>query len=188
MLFRSPTLAVLTDQVALLSEGDKKKDQHEERAKAIEDEGVVIRGAVFPPRDDAALQALYASSLGQLVSANPEFAPVIMRVLQQMASPSHPEQVVAAAVQALGQLALADTTYAPKVFATYKHLLSRMDTIKKGQLLNAIIDALGTLQDVDKTKYAQSIDDRDRKSTRLNSSHLVISYAVFCLKKKKTKQ
>src|SRR3989454_8969201 len=28
----------------------------------------------------------------------------------------------------------------------------------------------------------------DRKSTRLNSSHLVISYAVFCLKKKKNKQ
>src|SRR5256885_16122716 len=28
---------------------------------------------------------------------------------------------------------------------------------------------------------------RDRKSTRLNSSHLVISYAVFCLKKKKNK-
>src|SRR5256885_10570950 len=28
----------------------------------------------------------------------------------------------------------------------------------------------------------------DRKSTRLNSSHLVISYAVFCLKKKKDKQ
>src|SRR2546426_4125184 len=28
--------------------------------------------------------------------------------------------------------------------------------------------------------------DLDRKSTRLNSSHLVISYAVFCLKKKKT--
>src|SRR5256885_12364289 len=27
--------------------------------------------------------------------------------------------------------------------------------------------------------------DLDRKSTRLNSSHLVISYAVFCLKKKK---
>src|SRR5688500_14074276 len=29
-------------------------------------------------------------------------------------------------------------------------------------------------------------DGKDRKSTRLNSSHLVISYAVFCLKKKKT--
>src|SRR2546426_8233039 len=34
----------------------------------------------------------------------------------------------------------------------------------------------------------QDLDGRgflDRKSTRLNSSHLVISYAVFCLKKKK---
>src|SRR2546421_3443084 len=30
--------------------------------------------------------------------------------------------------------------------------------------------------------------DRDRKSTRLNSSHDQISYAVFCLKKKKTDQ
>src|SRR2546426_6973378 len=32
----------------------------------------------------------------------------------------------------------------------------------------------------------QQTDRRDRKSTRLNSSHLVISYAVFCLKKKKS--
>src|SRR2546426_3970411 len=29
-----------------------------------------------------------------------------------------------------------------------------------------------------------AVYERDRKSTRLNSSHLVISYAVFCLKKK----
>src|SRR5258708_28001541 len=29
--------------------------------------------------------------------------------------------------------------------------------------------------------------DTDRKSTRLNSSHQIISYAVFCLKKKKNK-
>src|SRR5258708_27331979 len=31
------------------------------------------------------------------------------------------------------------------------------------------------------------VGDRDRKSTRLNSSHQIISYAVFCLKKKKKK-
>src|SRR2546426_8940531 len=31
-----------------------------------------------------------------------------------------------------------------------------------------------------------AVPQGDRKSTRLNSSHLVISYAVFCLKKKKT--
>src|SRR5256885_4136553 len=40
------------------------------------------------------------------------------------------------------------------------------------------------------TRHWVSPDNRmdvpgDRKSTRLNSSHLVISYAVFCLKKKK---
>src|SRR5437870_9159164 len=32
----------------------------------------------------------------------------------------------------------------------------------------------------------QQRDLEDRKSTRLNSSHVAISYAVFCLKKKKT--
>src|ERR1039457_7369297 len=34
-------------------------------------------------------------------------------------------------------------------------------------------------------EYVFKQDVTDRKSTRLNSSHLVISYAVFCLKKKK---
>src|SRR2546426_6870193 len=33
--------------------------------------------------------------------------------------------------------------------------------------------------------HRESTRELDRKSTRLNSSHLVISYAVFCLKKKK---
>src|SRR5256885_8765959 len=35
-----------------------------------------------------------------------------------------------------------------------------------------------------KSRGAAARRRRDRKSTRLNSSHLVISYAVFCLKKK----
>src|SRR2546426_1983934 len=50
---------------------------------------------------------------------------------------------------------------------------------------------------VDQLVFASDVEERvllpceasvrkvDRKSTRLNSSHLVISYAVFCLKKKK---
>src|SRR3989454_9131768 len=37
-------------------------------------------------------------------------------------------------------------------------------------------------------RRAQHAGGQDRKSTRLNSSHLVISYAVFCLKKKKKTQ
>src|SRR5690554_7388324 len=37
-------------------------------------------------------------------------------------------------------------------------------------------------------RLSQRHDQPDRKSTRLNSSHVRISYAVFCLKKKKIKQ
>src|SRR6266508_5022606 len=37
------------------------------------------------------------------------------------------------------------------------------------------------------TTLASSFGSGDRKSTRLNSSHVAISYAVFCLKKKKKK-
>src|SRR3989449_1541862 len=36
----------------------------------------------------------------------------------------------------------------------------------------------------DKVRQEEAIGSRDRKSTRLNSSHGYISYAVFCLKKK----
>src|SRR2546427_6406263 len=37
-------------------------------------------------------------------------------------------------------------------------------------------------------KAVEGADPQDRKSTRLNSSHSQISYAVFCLKKKKKQQ
>src|SRR5207249_8083627 len=37
-------------------------------------------------------------------------------------------------------------------------------------------------------KYVRAYKIGDRKSTRLNSSHVSISYAVFCLKKKKNKK
>src|SRR5690606_15933600 len=36
--------------------------------------------------------------------------------------------------------------------------------------------------------WVKLVPNQDRKSTRLNSSHVKISYAVFCLKKKKTEQ
>src|SRR5690606_39939779 len=37
-------------------------------------------------------------------------------------------------------------------------------------------------------RFSLMSEPRDRKSTRLNSSHVKISYAVFCLKKKKKKE
>src|SRR5438034_6486311 len=42
-------------------------------------------------------------------------------------------------------------------------------------------------QHIDAECEALRSEDQDRKSTRLNSSHTVISYAVFCLKKKNKK-
>src|SRR5205807_4706227 len=57
------------------------------------------------------------------------------------------------------------------------------------QLHEAVRGADGLL--IATPEYNQSmpgvLKNADRKSTRLNSSHLVISYAVFCLKKKKNK-
>src|SRR5256885_3627989 len=62
-------------------------------------------------------------------------------------------------------------------------------------LLRAVLaNALGAVPEAE-TRVARAAEgrivrevvdegDSDRKSTRLNSSHLVISYAVFCLKKK----
>src|SRR2546427_1988464 len=41
--------------------------------------------------------------------------------------------------------------------------------------------------DVFALDFSDDLEDADRKSTRLNSSHSQISYAVFCLKKKKNK-
>src|SRR2546426_6090258 len=41
------------------------------------------------------------------------------------------------------------------------------------------------MSDAEYDRLFRELLELDRKSTRLNSSHLVISYAVFCLKKKK---
>src|SRR2546429_5368634 len=51
-------------------------------------------------------------------------------------------------------------------------------SVKEGETI-CIIEAMKILNEIE-------ADKRDRKSTRLNSSHGYISYAVFCLKKKKT--
>src|SRR5436189_4138935 len=57
----------------------------------------------------------------------------------------------------------------------------RMGYISEADL-NRLARAMG------KSAYGQYLTRRDRKSTRLNSSHRCISYAVFCLKKKKKKK
>src|SRR5256885_3818224 len=53
-------------------------------------------------------------------------------------------------------------------------------------LINAeLMEAAKPPDKIDPAHAGAGAGGGDRKSTRLNSSHLVISYAVFCLKKKK---
>src|SRR5260221_1693516 len=54
--------------------------------------------------------------------------------------------------------------------------------IHEQQVLLAVVEEAKTLEVPAVREYLQR--ERDRKSTRLNSSHTVISYAVFCLEKK----
>src|SRR5438034_4403800 len=55
------------------------------------------------------------------------------------------------------------------------------------RLVAEAMGGIGTFCQCTRPRTQRSLIERDRKSTRLNSSHTVISYAVFCLKKKKTK-
>src|SRR3989449_926785 len=67
-------------------------------------------------------------------------------------------------------------------------LVEAIRKVAKGlrHVSHAIAEELlwGAATDADRPEH-EELSDRDRKSTRLNSSHGYISYAVFCLKKKK---
>src|SRR5205809_4772443 len=64
--------------------------------------------------------------------------------------------------------------------------LFRSESVRISVCVVNVIANKSSLQDVTKAKIA--VAAIDRKSTRLNSSHGYISYAVFCLKKKKQKE
>src|SRR5205814_5994860 len=78
-------------------------------------------------------------------------------------------------------------------FAFRDDVLTRLIS-RQAEMQYAYEDRIAELRSkVDRTTSRQLLDQEqfdqlaaDRKSTRLNSSHLGISYAVFCLKKKKT--
>src|SRR5690242_21523481 len=68
------------------------------------------------------------------------------------------------------------------VLAELPYLMSAY-SVGRSRLL--VMDAVGLLQLAEEEPLLSVTLLRDRKSTRLNSSHMSISYAVFCLKKKK---
>src|SRR3712207_7339624 len=66
------------------------------------------------------------------------------------------------------------------------HLADALDRVRGDQRLHVLLEAVPARELVGQAGGRHPLEDlRDRKSTRLNSSHANISYAVFCLKKKK---
>src|SRR5260221_12268650 len=91
-----------------------------------------------------------------------------------------PEEIFAHHAQALGaeDLDATELDYADSAYlVTPSNILHGKPAIRA--FFAGVFQALPQAQWGVKTTYV------DRKSTRLNSSHTVISYAVFCLKKKK---
>src|SRR2546422_4726605 len=66
--------------------------------------------------------------------------------------------------------------------------VARADRFKKGSGLPIRVPVIELIEIGAGGGSIARVDRIDRKSTRLNSSHGYISYAVFCLKKKKTRQ
>src|SRR5438045_5876636 len=74
-----------------------------------------------------------------------------------------------------------DLQYSGSALAGYPGKLE----FQRGVKCHVICGHLPASTPVQRSNCIHAAGRRDRKSTRLNSSHLGISYAVFCLKKKK---
>src|SRR5690554_7046201 len=69
-----------------------------------------------------------------------------------------------------------------------RKLISVGDLCDRGPAQRRTIDIIRAMHEADQAHVIMGNHEfKDRKSTRLNSSHVRISYAVFCLKKKKKK-
>src|SRR5206468_11621968 len=77
--------------------------------------------------------------------------------------------------------------YFEQLYDWAEHLIGTGKAFVDDQTQDQIRETRGTLTEPGRNSpfRDRSTDERDRKSTRLNSSHDQISYAVFCLKKKK---
>src|SRR5438132_10736426 len=73
-----------------------------------------------------------------------------------------------------------------RIFPLHSPTISSIEVVGKGKVRRARLYFLRDLRGK-AARIKRAGRQEDRKSTRLNSSHTVISYAVFCLKKKKKK-
>src|SRR3989454_10186235 len=101
------------------------------------------------------------------------------------------EQVTSAPVTSVDQALLGRAAGVQVVTSSGQPGAGAMVRIRGGNSISArndplyVIDGVPVITNLDDATTGTLLGEGDRKSTRLNSSHLVISYAVFCLKKKK---
>src|SRR5437870_6463491 len=77
-----------------------------------------------------------------------------------------------------------EAAFTHDLFKDCLDLITARDVALVGSRLAAGLNNLSGNRSGLRNVDIQNVDARDRKSTRLNSSHVAISYAVFCLKKK----
>src|SRR5690625_6209556 len=136
---------------------------------------------------------IVAGGLAGLLSAQRGFSPIVTLALLisggiaghvfndwrlSQAIKSHEARVLAEFPTVAELLALSITAGEGIVEA-----LERVCRTCSGDLVDELRAALSATRTG--TPLVEALDGIDRKSTRLNSSHVAISYAVFCLKKKK---
>src|SRR5690625_6861309 len=68
-------------------------------------------------------------------------------------------------------------------FETLRSQMESSDQISE-ETRNSYRELQQLMDELDDPELRRAMEELDRKSTRLNSSHVAISYAVFCLKKK----
>src|SRR5699024_12829577 len=78
----------------------------------------------------------------------------------------------------------------PKIYPLSLHDALPISSVAFPNPISIPVTTVGTgpTRPMNSTGTSSPTRSRDRKSTRLNSSHVSISYAVFCLKKKNIKQ
>src|SRR6266498_305429 len=107
-----------------------------------------------------------------------------------LAIPAHIDALVRPAASLGDRLELCNEIFDLDLGILQEHLALAVD--RDRERLAVLVERLGlALRQIDRhadreQRRRNHEDDQDRKSTRLNSSHVRISYAVFCLKKKKT--
>src|SRR5690554_7684695 len=77
---------------------------------------------------------------------------------------------------------ISETVFAPNI-CSIQELTERISGIRSLDTIEQLFEFYKVYSEI-----STSTERQDRKSTRLNSSHVRISYAVFCLKKKKKKK